>query len=71
MRPDVKPPESVGRPAAAVAHGTGPGFVAFKVALIGYVSFEMAFSLNIGAVELPVVVLRAEKADWGRGLGAG
>jgi hypothetical protein len=58
------PPESVGRPAAAVGHGTGPGFVGFKVALIGYVSFDdNAFSPSIGAVELPVVDLRAEKAD--------
>jgi hypothetical protein len=58
------PPESVGRPAAAVGHGTGPGFVGFKVALIGYVvSFDIAPSPSIGAVELPVVVLSAEKAD--------
>jgi len=57
------PPESVGRPAAAVDHGTGPGFVEFKAALIGYVSFDIAFSPSIGAVELPVVALRAEKAD--------
>lgn len=63
MRPAVMPPESVGRPVAAVGHGTGPGFVGFRLALIGYVSFEIAFSLSIGAVELPVVVLRAEKAD--------
>jgi hypothetical protein len=34
------------------------------------VSFEIAFSLSSGAVELPVDVFRAEKADWGRGLGA-
>jgi len=56
------PPESVGRPAAAVGHGTGPGFVGFKVVLIGYVSFDVAFSPSIGAV-VPVAVLRAEKAD--------
>jgi hypothetical protein len=65
MRPAVMPPESVGRPVAAVGHGTGPGFVGFRVALIGYASFEFAFalSLSIGAVELPVIGLRAEKAD--------
>lgn len=58
------PPVSVGLPAAAAAHATGPGLVGFKVALIGYVSFdEIAFSLSIGAAELPAVGFRAEKAD--------
>jgi hypothetical protein len=33
------------------------------------VSFEIAISLNI-AVELPVVVYSAERADGGRGVGA-
>jgi len=56
---------SVGRPAAEDAHATGVVFVGFNVALIGYVS---AFSLNI-AVELPVVVFSAERADGGRGVG--
>jgi hypothetical protein len=44
-------------------------FVGFNVALIGYVSFEIAFSLNM-AVELPVVVVfSAERAAAGRGVG--
>jgi hypothetical protein len=63
------PPVSVGRPADEDGHATGVGFVGFNVALIGYVSFEIAFSLNI-AVELPVVVFSAERADGGRGVGA-
>jgi hypothetical protein len=60
MRPAVRPPESVGRPVAAADHGTGPGFVEFKVALIGYESLELGVSFSIGAVELPVDVFRAE-----------
>jgi len=60
---------SVGRPAAEDGHATGVVLVEFNVALIGYVSFEIAFSLNI-AVELPVVVFSAERADGGRGVGA-
>ncbi len=63
------PPVSVGRPAAADGHATGAVFVGFKVELIGYVSFEIAFSLNM-AVELPVVVFSADSADGGRGVGA-
>ena len=61
---------SVGRPAAEDGHGTGDVlFIGFNVALIGYVSFEIAFSLNID-VELPVVVFSAERADGGRRVGA-
>jgi hypothetical protein len=60
---------SVGRPADEDGHATGAVFVGFNVALIGYVSFEIAFSLNI-AVELPVVVFSAERAGAGRGVGA-
>ena len=71
MRPAVKPPVSVGRPAAAVGQVTGPGLVEFSVVLIGYVSFDMAFSANSGADELPAVVFSAEKPGWGWGLGAG
>ena len=37
-----------------------------SVALIGCVSFEIAFSLNI-AVGLPVDAFSAERADGGRG----
>lgn len=62
MRPDEIPPESVGRPAAAADQATGPGFVELSVVLIGYASFGIAFSLNIGA-ELPAVVFRADRAD--------
>jgi len=74
MRPAVKPPVSDGLPAAAVGQATGPGLVGFNVALIGYVSLDMAFSANMGAddddVELPLaVVLSADKPGWGRGLG--
>jgi hypothetical protein len=61
---------SVGRPAAEDGHATGAVIVGFNVALIGYVSFEVAFSLNI-AVELPVVVFSAERADGGRRVGEG
>jgi hypothetical protein len=43
-------------------------FIGFNVALIGYVSLEIAFSLNI-AVELPVVVFSTERAGGGRGVG--
>jgi hypothetical protein len=60
---------SVGRPAAEDGHATGVEFAGFNVALIEYVSFETAFSLNI-AVKLPVVVFSAERADGGRGVGA-
>jgi hypothetical protein len=60
---------SVGRPAAEDGHATGVVFVGFNVELIGYVSFEIIFSFNI-AVELPVVVFSAERADGGRGVGA-
>jgi hypothetical protein len=60
---------SVGRPATEDGHATGVVFVGFNVPLIGYVSFEIAISLNI-AVELPVVVYSAERADGGRGVGA-
>jgi hypothetical protein len=56
------PPVRVGRPAADDGHATAVVFVGFNVALIGYVSFGVAFSLNI-AVELPVVVFSAERAD--------
>ena len=63
------PPVSVGRPAAEFGHATGAVFVGFKVALMGYVSFDIAFSLSM-AVELPVVVFSAERADGGRGVGA-
>jgi hypothetical protein len=74
MRPAVKPPVSDGLPAAAVGQATGPGLVGFNVALIGYVSLDMAFSASMGAddddVELPpAVVLSADKPGWGRGLG--
>jgi hypothetical protein len=65
IRPVDIPPVSVGRPAAEDGHATGVVLVGFNVALIGYVS---AFSLNI-AVELPVVVFGAERADGGRGVG--
>ena len=68
IRPVDIPPVSVGRPAAEDGHATGAVFVVFNVELIGYVSFEIAFSLNI-AVELPVVVFSAERADGGRGVG--
>ena len=69
IRPADIPPVSVGRPAAEDGHATGLVFVGSNVALIGYVSFEIAFSLNI-AVELPVVVvLSAERAGGGRGVG--
>ena len=71
MRPAVIPPVRVGRPAAAVGHDTGPGFVAFSVWLIGYVSFELELSPSIGAVELPVVALRAGKVGWVRVLATG
>ncbi len=71
MRPAVMPPVSVGRPAAAVGHEMGPGFVVFSVWLIGYVSFELEPSPSIGAGELPVVALSAEKVDWGRVLATG
>ena len=71
MRPAVIPPVSVGRPAAAADHETGPGFVAFSVWLIGYVSFELELSPSIGAVELPVVALRAGKVGWGREVATG
>jgi len=60
---------SVGRPAAEDGHATGAGLIGFNVVLIGYVSFEIAFSLSI-AVELPVVVFSAERAAGGRGVGA-
>ena len=69
IRPAGIPPVIVGRPADEDGHATGAVFVRFKVALIGYVSFEIAFSPNI-AVELPVVVFSAEKAGAGRGAGA-
>jgi hypothetical protein len=59
---------SVGRPAAEDGHATGVVFVGFNVVLIGYVSFEIAFSLNV-AVGLPVAVFSAERADGGRGVG--
>jgi hypothetical protein len=63
---------SVGRPAAAVCHKTGPGSVAVSVWLIGYVSFKFELSPSIGAGELPVVALRAEIfAGWGRALATG
>jgi hypothetical protein len=65
IRPVDIPPVSVGRPAAEDGHATGVVLVGFNVVLIGYVS---AFSLNI-AVELPVVVFSAERADGGRGVG--
>ncbi len=68
-RPADMPPVRVGRPAAEDGHTTAVVLVGFNVALIGYVSFEIAFSLNI-AVELPVVVFSAERADGGRGVGA-
>ena len=68
-RPPDIPPVSVGRPAADDGHATAAVFVGFNVALIGYVSFDIAFSLNIAA-ELPVVVFSAERADGGRGVGA-
>jgi hypothetical protein len=68
IRPAVMPPVNVGRPAAPDGHATGVVFVGFNDALIGYVSFDIAFSLII-AVELPVVVFRAERADGGRGVG--
>jgi len=71
MRPAVRPPVSVGRPAAAAAHETGPGFVGFSAWLIGYVSFELELSPSIGAGELPVVALRAENVAWGRALAVG
>jgi hypothetical protein len=71
MRPAVIPPVRVGRPAAAAAHETGPGFVAFSVWLIGYVSFKLELSPSIGAGELPVVALRAEIFAWGRALATG
>jgi hypothetical protein len=35
MRPDVMPPVSVGRPAAAAGHATGAVFVGLSVVLIG------------------------------------
>ena len=60
---------SVGRPAAEDGHATGAVFVGFNVALIGYVSFDIAFSLNMAA-ELPVAVFSAEMAAGGRGVGA-
>ena len=63
------PPISVGRAVVEDGHATGAVFVGVNVALIGYVSFEIAFSLNI-AVGLPVVVLSAERADGGRSVGA-
>jgi hypothetical protein len=69
IRPADIPPVSVGRPAIEDGHATGVVFVGVNVALIGYVSFEIAFSLNM-AVELPVVVFNAERADGGRGVGA-
>ena len=43
IRPVDIPPVSVGRPAAEDGHATGVVFVGFNVALIGYVSFEIAF----------------------------
>ena len=70
MRPAVMPPVSVGRPAAADGHATGAVLVGVSVVLIGYASFEIAFSLSI-AVEFPVVVFSAESADAGSGVGAG
>ena len=69
IRPADMPPVSVGRPAVEDGHATGAVFVGVNVALIGYVSFEIAFSLNMAA-GLPVVVLSAERADGGRGVGA-
>jgi len=60
---------SVGRPAAEDDHATGVVLVGFNVALIGYVSFEIASSLN-RAVELTVVVFSAERAAGGREVGA-
>ena len=62
------PPVSVGRPAAEDGHATGAVFVEVNVALMGYVSFDIAFSLNIAA-ELPVAVFSAERADGGGGVG--
>jgi hypothetical protein len=56
-------------PAVEDSHATGLVFIGFNVALVGYVSFAIAFSLNI-AVELPVVVFSAERADGGRGVDA-
>ena len=67
-RPADIPPVRVARPAAEDGHATGAVFVVFNVALIGYVSFEVAFSPNI-AVGLPVVVFSADRADGGRGVG--
>ena len=67
-RPADIPPVRVARPAAEDGHATGAVFVGFSVALIGYVSFEVAFSPSI-AVGLPVVVFSAERADGGRGVG--
>ena len=56
---------SVGRPAAEDGHATGAVFVGFNIALIGYVSFEIAFSFSV-AVELLVVVFSAGRASAGR-----
>ena len=69
IRPVDIPPVSVGRPAAEDGHATGVVLVGFNVALIVYVSFDNAFSLSM-AVELPVVVFSAERADGGRGVDA-
>ena len=65
------PPMSVGRPVSedGDGHATGAVFVGVNVALMGCVSFHIAFSLNI-AVELPVAVFSTERADGGKGVGA-
>ena len=48
----------VDRPAAEDDQATGVVLVGFSIALIQYVSFDIAFSLGM-AVELPIVVFSA------------
>ena len=60
------PSVNVGCPTAGDGHATGVVFVWVQRRADRCVSFEIAFSLNI-AVELPVVVFSAERADGGRG----